>query len=208
MRGMIEMIERGEVWVKGFQTSLEYDGDMELKISIGGVGAKTETMRTINGTMIPVTTQGPAPSASALINGLYQAANGGVAAGPPAINPWMPETWNLTEQGKILRQDRAAAERMARAAKSYVGATKANTFSPAPGQTAINGGGYIVDPMTKESRPNPLAVPSVAEQTKRIRSEIEAALAVARLKELELAEAEKLQRPKVPEGTRDLDLDI
>ena len=33
-------------------------------------------------------------------------------AGNPEVNPWKPETWNLTMQGKILREDPAKATRM------------------------------------------------------------------------------------------------
>ena len=33
-------------------------------------------------------------------------------AGSPEVNPWKPETWNLTMQGKILREDPAKATRM------------------------------------------------------------------------------------------------
>lgn len=33
-------------------------------------------------------------------------------AGSPEVNPWKKETWNLTMQGKILREDPAKATRM------------------------------------------------------------------------------------------------
>jgi len=33
-------------------------------------------------------------------------------AGNPEVNPWKKETWNLTMQGKILREDPAKATRM------------------------------------------------------------------------------------------------
>jgi len=33
-------------------------------------------------------------------------------AGNPEVNPWKKETWNLTMQGKILREDPAKAARM------------------------------------------------------------------------------------------------
>jgi len=33
-------------------------------------------------------------------------------AGNPEANPWKKETWNLTQQGKILREDPAKATRM------------------------------------------------------------------------------------------------
>lgn len=33
-------------------------------------------------------------------------------AGNPEVNPWKPETFNLTQQGKILREDPAKAARM------------------------------------------------------------------------------------------------
>jgi hypothetical protein len=33
-------------------------------------------------------------------------------AGDPEVNPWKKETWNLTMQGKILREDPAKATRM------------------------------------------------------------------------------------------------
>ena len=181
MRRLIDMIERGDVGVGGFKMNLGYDGELELQVSIIGVGgAKTETMRSINGTMLPVTTRGPAPGAQELINGLIQATQGGAranplaaTAAPPSSNPWTPDQWSLTKQGQIIRQYGADyAGKLAVAAKSYIG----------------------------------------AEQIARVKNEIAAAQAVKQLKELELAEAEaeaaKTRRPKVPDGTRDLDLDI
>jgi len=33
-------------------------------------------------------------------------------AGNPEVNPWKPETFNLTQQGKILKEDPAKATRM------------------------------------------------------------------------------------------------
>lgn len=53
---------------------------------------------------------------------------GGGAGGGKGIsgftgkNPWSADTWNLTEQGNILRQDKALAERLAKAAGTAVGA--------------------------------------------------------------------------------------
>lgn len=49
---------------------------------------------------------------------------GGGVGGP---NPWTAEGWNLTEQGQILRADRAKAERLAKAAGTSIGGAK-----PAP----------------------------------------------------------------------------
>lgn len=42
-------------------------------------------------------------------------------------NPWSAEHWNLTEQGKAIRQDRAKAEQMAKSVGSHIGATKPPT---------------------------------------------------------------------------------
>lgn len=38
-------------------------------------------------------------------------------------NPWSKGHWNITEQGKIMREDRAKAERLAKMAGSKIGAT-------------------------------------------------------------------------------------
>jgi hypothetical protein len=43
-------------------------------------------------------------------------ASGGNRHRTTEINPWAKETWNLTEQGRMVRQDRAKAERLAKAA--------------------------------------------------------------------------------------------
>lgn len=52
------------------------------------------------------------------------AANGGQRG---VVNPWTAAHWNLTEQGKVLRQDPSKAEQMAKAAGSSIGATSAPT---------------------------------------------------------------------------------
>lgn len=44
--------------------------------------------------------------------------------GGGGVNPWKHETWNMTEQGKILTQDRARAERLAKQAGTTIGGTK------------------------------------------------------------------------------------
>lgn len=52
-------------------------------------------------------------------------ARGGGAMGSSADNPWSPKGWNLTEQGRIIReQGMDVANNMAKAAGSSVGATK------------------------------------------------------------------------------------
>jgi hypothetical protein len=42
-----------------------------------------------------------------------------------ASNPWSKDGWNLTSQGRVLRNDPARAERLAKSARSFIGATKA-----------------------------------------------------------------------------------
>jgi len=39
-------------------------------------------------------------------------------------NPWSAEAWNITRQGAIAKADLALAQRLAKAAGSYIGATK------------------------------------------------------------------------------------
>lgn len=39
-------------------------------------------------------------------------------------NPWSAEGWNVTRQGQIAKSDLALAQRLAKAAGSYLGATK------------------------------------------------------------------------------------
>ncbi len=51
-------------------------------------------------------------------------AGGGRGAGNLGANPWTAENWNVTEQGNILRSDKAKAERMAKAAGTSVGGGK------------------------------------------------------------------------------------
>lgn len=48
--------------------------------------------------------------------------------GGPGIgnNPWKPETWNMTEQGRILRENRARAEQLARVAGTSIGGPRPN----------------------------------------------------------------------------------
>lgn len=47
---------------------------------------------------------------------------GGGGLGDLTNNPWAPGNWNLTAQASLVRADPAKAERMAKAAGSYVGA--------------------------------------------------------------------------------------
>ncbi len=48
-------------------------------------------------------------------------AGGGAGGAGFAKNPWSKEYWNLTDQGKAIREDRAKAERMAASAGSAIG---------------------------------------------------------------------------------------
>ncbi len=50
---------------------------------------------------------------------------GGGGGGANADNPWHKDGWNLTKQGAIVRSDRPEAERLAKAAGSFIGATAA-----------------------------------------------------------------------------------
>lgn len=52
---------------------------------------------------------------------------GGGGGNRYANNPWTPEHWNMTEQGKIYNQDPTRAEQMAKAAGTTIGGKK-----PAP----------------------------------------------------------------------------
>lgn len=45
-------------------------------------------------------------------------------AGGNGANPWAKGSWNLTEQGNVIRQDRKRAEALAAAAGSRIGATR------------------------------------------------------------------------------------
>ena len=54
-------------------------------------------------------------------------ASGSGGSGGFANNPWSKEHWNLTEQAKLVMQDEAKAEQMAKAAGSFIGATKPKT---------------------------------------------------------------------------------
>lgn len=45
---------------------------------------------------------------------------------PKADNPWSPEGWNLTAQMRVAKSDMALAERLAKAAGSFLGATRPN----------------------------------------------------------------------------------
>lgn len=50
---------------------------------------------------------------------------GGGRGGPAGgVNPWKAETWNVTEQGNIVRTDRARADKLAAAAGTKVGGLK------------------------------------------------------------------------------------
>lgn len=49
---------------------------------------------------------------------------GGGGGGRFGNNPWSAEHWNLTEQGNVLKTDRARAEQMAKAAGTTVGGRK------------------------------------------------------------------------------------
>jgi len=40
-----------------------------------------------------------------------------------ASNPWSRDGWNLTAQGRVLKNDPARAERLAKSARSFIGAT-------------------------------------------------------------------------------------
>lgn len=44
--------------------------------------------------------------------------------GQSTTNPWSPEGWSLTRQGAVFKADPSLAERLSRAAGSYIGATK------------------------------------------------------------------------------------
>ena len=50
---------------------------------------------------------------------------GGGTANKFPHNPWTKQYWNMTDQGKIVRENRDKADQMAKAAGSTVGATKA-----------------------------------------------------------------------------------
>jgi hypothetical protein len=43
---------------------------------------------------------------------------------PKGDNPWSAENWNVTRQGSVAKADFALAQRLAKAAGSYIGATK------------------------------------------------------------------------------------
>lgn len=58
-------------------------------------------------------------SAGGGAGGNRNGANGGAGA-----NPWTAEGWNMTEQGAVLRADRAKADRLAKAAGTTVGGPK------------------------------------------------------------------------------------
>lgn len=47
--------------------------------------------------------------------------NGGVVGG---VNPWAHDTWNMTQQGELIRSDRAKAERLAKQAGTSIGGPK------------------------------------------------------------------------------------
>lgn len=49
-------------------------------------------------------------------------AKGGKGGGGFPQNPWSSQHWNLTEQGRMVKENPARAEQMAKAAGSYVGA--------------------------------------------------------------------------------------
>lgn len=51
-------------------------------------------------------------------------ASGSRGAGSTGDNPWTNAGWNLTEQGKIIRQDPKRAEQLARAAGTKIGGPK------------------------------------------------------------------------------------
>lgn len=48
-------------------------------------------------------------------------ANGGKGPGAGAANPFSKDGWNLTEQGKLVREDRAKAEQLAKSAGTTIG---------------------------------------------------------------------------------------
>lgn len=185
MRRLIDMIERGDVGIGGFKMNLGYDGELELQVSIIGVGAKTETMRSINGTMLPVTTRGPAPGAQELINGLIQATQGGARANPLAATaaqqrPLPSRYPNLSERQRQIKQ-RALQWQRGGPPADYVALDKYGQPEP------VFEGSYDL--------PSPSDPVGYSE-----REEQELIGAPAR--------PEPPARPKPPEGTRDLDLDI
>jgi len=49
-------------------------------------------------------------------------AGGGAGGSGGGSNPWGAKSWDLDAQGAMVRQDRAKAERMAKAAGSKIGA--------------------------------------------------------------------------------------
>jgi len=49
-------------------------------------------------------------------------AGGGAGGAGSGSNPWGAKSWDLDAQGEMIRQDRAKAERMAKAAGSKIGA--------------------------------------------------------------------------------------
>jgi hypothetical protein len=49
---------------------------------------------------------------------------GGGGGGASADNPWSKAGWNLTKQGAAVKADRAEAERLAKQAGSFIGASK------------------------------------------------------------------------------------
>lgn len=49
---------------------------------------------------------------------------GNRSGGAGGVNPWTAENWNMTEQGKILRENRQRAEQLARAAGTVLGGAK------------------------------------------------------------------------------------
>ncbi len=58
-------------------------------------------------------------------NGVGGGAGGGGGGGGDGFenNPWSKDHWNMMEQGRAIRSDRAKAEEMAKAAGSFIGAT-------------------------------------------------------------------------------------
>lgn len=51
-------------------------------------------------------------------------AQGGQGGGSFANNPWSAEHWNMTDQGRMINQDRQKAEQMAKAAGTTIGGPK------------------------------------------------------------------------------------
>lgn len=54
-------------------------------------------------------------------------ARGGDGSGGGGVNPFSAEAWNMTEQGKLVTEDRARAEQMAKSAGTSIGGPRPQT---------------------------------------------------------------------------------